>query len=189
VAFLLPLAKPVTDDELVQISDRNPGFQFERDAQGVLVVTPTGSDAGRRTLELGSQLHAWATRDGTGIAFGSSTGFRLPDGSVRSPDASWVRRERWEQLTAAERAGFAPLCPDVVCEIASERDSAPELRRKMAVYLANGARLAVLVLPHSRTVEVYGSGGVMSQLMFPHEVALGPELPGFVLHVDELFAP
>jgi Uma2 family endonuclease len=188
MAFLLTLTRPVTDDELVQIAERNPGFQFERDAHGVLIVTPTGSEAGRRELELGSQLHAWAKQDGTGIAFGPSTGFRLPDSSIRSPDASWIRRDRWEALTPQERVGFAPLYPDAVFEIASESDSAPELRRKMAVYLDNGAQLGVLILPQSRAVELYRPGGIMSPLMFPHEVALDPELPGFVLQLDELFA-
>ena len=188
MAFQLTLTRPVTDDELLEISERNPGFQFERDAHGVLIVTPTGSEAGRRELELGSQLHTWAKREGTGIAFGPSAGFRLPDGSIRSPDASWVRRDRWEALTRGEHSGFAPLCPDAVFEIASESDSALELRRKMAAYLDNGVHLGVLILPQSRTVELYRPGGIMSQPTFPHEVALDPELPGFVLQLDELWA-
>src|SRR5262249_46088338 len=105
MAFLLTLAKPVTDEELLQISERNPGFQFERDPAGVLIVTPTGSEAGRREMALGGQLYAWAKRNDAGVTFGPSTGFRLPDGSIRSPDASWVRRDRWEALTQDEQTG------------------------------------------------------------------------------------
>jgi Uma2 family endonuclease len=59
--------------------------------------------------------------------FDSSAGFLLPDGSVRSPDASVVRLERWQTLSEAERDGFPPLCPDLVVEL--------------AVYMANGASL------------------------------------------------
>jgi Uma2 family endonuclease len=187
MAFLLTLTRPVTDDELRTMAERNPGFQFERDPAGVLIVTPTGSESGRRSLELGRQLGNWTITDRTGVAFDSSTGFRLPDGAVYAPDASWVRRDRWEALTRDEQRGFAPLCPDVVFEIASESDNPSELRKKMAVYLAGGARLGVLVLPQSRTVELYRPGAAMSQLMFPHEVALDPELSGFILQLDELF--
>ena len=91
MAMTLRPARPVTDDELLTLSERHPGYQFERTAQGELIVTPTGSESGRRNLRLAQQLGNWTDRDGTGVAFDSSTGFRLPDGAVHAPDASWVR--------------------------------------------------------------------------------------------------
>ena len=95
----LDLLHRVTDEELRELSERNPGYQFERTADGRLLVTPTGLASGRRSGEVFYQLEHWNRRTRLGVAFDSSAGFRLPDGSLLSPDASWVRRERWEALS------------------------------------------------------------------------------------------
>src|SRR5205807_10583146 len=139
MAITLKPPKPLTDSELVEFSRRNPGYQFERSATGELIVTPTGSDAGRRNAQLAYQLEAWNRSRSLGVAFDSSTGFRMPDGALLSPDASWVRRDRWEGLAAAEREGFAPVCPDVVFEIASTNNTPTELGAKIPAYLTTGA--------------------------------------------------
>src|SRR3990172_1988537 len=103
VAISLKLVAPPTDEEIRELSRRNPGLQFERSTAGELVVTPTSGRGGRRELIVGSQLDHWAEADGGGFAFGPSTGFRLPDGSLLSPDASWVRRDRWEALSPEQQ--------------------------------------------------------------------------------------
>ena len=98
---------------------------------------------------LGQRLLLWADGPGAGawIAFDSSTGFRLADGSVLSPE---------------QRRGFPPLCPDLVLEMASASDEGPRgvsaLRRKMDQYQANGARLGWLLLPEERAVEIWRKG-------------------------------
>lgn len=187
MAITLTLTRPVTDEELLELSRRNPGYQFERNAQGELIVTPTGSKSGNRSARVMQQLANWADRHGGGLVFDSSTGFKLPDGSVRSPDVSWVWQERWDALTEAEQEGFAPLCPDAVFEIASPSDDLSELQEKMQVYLANGARVGVLVVPQNQTVEVYRPGLSQQVLSGPRFVALDPELPGFVLDLVPIF--
>ena len=111
VAVQIDLLHRVTDEELLALSDRNPGYQVERTADGRLVVSPTKSDGGRRSMEVALQLGIWNRQTRPGITFDSSTGFTLPDGSCRSPDASWVRRERWYALTREQRRSFAPICP------------------------------------------------------------------------------
>jgi Uma2 family endonuclease len=118
--------------------------------------------------------------------FDSSSGFLLPDGSVRSPDASVVRLERWQALSEAEREGFAPLCPDLVIELASPSDEAQALRNKMAAYMANGARLGWLLLPQSRTVEIWQTGNAETTnppliLIDPSRLEAGLEFPGLVI--------
>ena len=187
MAISLKLAAPPGDDEILELSQRNPGFQFERSTAGELIVTPTGSAGGRRELELGAQLHGWARQDGRGVAFGSSTGFHLPDGSLLSPDASWVRRDRWDALTEDEREGFAPMCPDAVFEVVSRTDALPDLRRKMQAYLANGARLAVLIDPPRRMVEVYAADRDPRVVEAAQSVSLDPILPGFSLDLEPIF--
>jgi Uma2 family endonuclease len=187
MAISLRLAGPPTDDEILALSARNPGLQLERSRAGDLIVTPTGAEGARRDLALGYQLYRWAEADRSGIAFGSSAGFRMPDGSLLSPDAAWVRCPRWEALSPGERARYAPLCPDAVFEIVSESDSAQSLRKKMSSYIANGARLAVLVDPGRRTVEFYAPNESPPVIAPAALVSCDPVLPGFTLELAPIF--
>jgi Uma2 family endonuclease len=188
MGWRLELAQPVTDDDLRRLSAANPGYQFERTAEGVLMVSPTGGESGRRSGEVFAQLHAWNRTTGRGVVFDSSTGFRLPDGACLSPDAAWVAQERWRALTPAEREGFPPLCPDVVFEVLSATDTPQALQDKLQSYLANGARLAVLVDPYARRVTVSRPHQPVQVLEAPHAVPLDPELPGFALVCAPLWA-
>lgn len=187
MAISLRLVAPPSDQEILDLSRRNPGFQIERSAAGELVVTPTGSEAGRREAKLVAPLYRWDSARGGGVVFGPSTGFHMPDGALLSPDASWVRRERWEALTSQEREGFAPLCPDAVFEVASRTDTLAELRAKMEAYVANGARLAVLLDPRRRAVEIYAPGQAPRVLEPAWSVSLEPVLEGFTLDLTQIF--
>jgi Uma2 family endonuclease len=179
VAVHIDVLHRVTDEELRALSERNPGYQFERTAEGRLVVAPTGGEGGRRSGEVLTQLSVWNSRARLGVVFDSSTGFNLPNGACRSPDAAWVAQARWDALSPSQREGFPPLCPEVVFEVRSRSDSLAELRAKMREYIDNGARLGVLIDPESRTVEVHRPGAEPER--HRGQVALDPELPGFVL--------
>lgn len=125
----------LTADQLLGLSSLNRNLRLELTAKGELVLMPpTGTETGGRNLELAAQLWVWAKRDGTGMAFDSSTGFTLPNGAVRSPDVSWVPRSRLEALTAEQREKFAPLCPDFVIELRSPGDSLRVVQEKMQEY-------------------------------------------------------
>lgn len=188
MAISLRLAAPPTDEEILDLSKRNPGLQIEQGAAGELIVTPTGSDGARREVRLVVQLYRWAEVTGSGEVFGPSAGFRLPDGSLLSPDASWLRKERWDALTPRQRKGFAPLCPDAVFEILSSSDTVGDLRTKMQRYLANGARLAVLIDPQRRAVEVYMPDRDPQVLEPAQSVSLDLVLAGFILDLESTFA-
>jgi Uma2 family endonuclease len=187
MAISLKMIAAPTDEELLELSRRNPGFQFERSAAGELIVTPTGTRSGLREAELLAQLHSWTKTDGRGLAFGPSTGFRMPDGSILSPDASWVRRDRWDALDPEAQEAFAPLCPDIVFEVVSRSDELSAVRRKMRAYVANGARLAVLIDPYRRAVEICGPGQDDRVLEQPRSVTFTALLPGFELHLESIF--
>jgi Uma2 family endonuclease len=189
MAIIIKQPKPLTDEDLLELSRLNPGYQFERDARGELIVTPTGIEGGRRSLELGRQLGNWTIRNGTGVAFDSSTGFRLPDGALFAPDAAWVRRSQLDALTPDQRKKFGPLCPDAAFEIRSESNTVTELRDKIRAYLANGTRLGVLIDPDSRTAEVYRPGQEPQVFTDPKILVLDPELPGFALELAPIFEP
>jgi Uma2 family endonuclease len=138
------------------------------------------------------RLLLWADQQGGWKVFGCSSGFRLPDGSVLSPDASLVRLDRWQALGSAARRGFAPLCPDLVVELASPSDEEPRgviaLRRKMAAYQANGARLGWLILPERRSVEQWPAQGPSTRLENATVLEAGPEFPGLTLDLSEIWA-
>ena len=158
----------------------------------VLAMTPTGSETGGRNSELAFQLQRFARSGSIWKAFDSSTGFSLPDGSVLSPDASLVQINRWQALTPEQRRGFAPLCPDLVVELASPSDEGPRalaaLRSKMAAYQANGARLGWLLIPHKQVVEVWPISGDPKSFNGIEVLEAGPEFPGLQLQLAEIWA-
>jgi Uma2 family endonuclease len=113
----------LTDEQFLRLCADNEDLRFELTAEGELVIMPpTGLMTGWRNGKLTQRLANWAEQDRTGLAFDSSTGFTLPNGAKRSPDASWVRRDRWEALSEEQREGMAPLCPDFVVELRSPSD-------------------------------------------------------------------
>jgi Uma2 family endonuclease len=195
---LAPLRLPpdlrLTPEQFERVCAENREAVLELDADGHLItMTPAGSETSGRNSELLYQLQGYAKSSGGWKVFESSAGFRLPDGSVLSPDASLVRLERWQALSAAERSGFAPLCPDLVVELASPSDQGPRgvsaLRRKLAAYQANGARLGWLLLPHERAVEMWGPlGEEPRRLEQATSLEGGAEFPGLCLNLKEIWA-
>jgi len=113
----------LTDEAFYELCRTNPDVKFERTATGELIVmSPTGGESGHRNADMIIDLGVWNRQAQLGIAFDSSTGFKLPNGAERSPDASWVRSDRWEALTPEQRRKFPPLAPDFVVELRSASD-------------------------------------------------------------------
>jgi Uma2 family endonuclease len=177
--------------ELVCAENRDAVLELAADGR-VIAMTPTGSETGSRNGELFFQLKLYSKLSGEWKAFDSSTGFRLPDGSVVSPDASLLQLERWQALSPEERRSFAPLCPDLVVELASPSDEGPrgvsDLRKKMATYQANGARLGWLLLPNEQAVEVWPASGSPQRLEQLEVLEATPEFPGLQLLLGEIWA-
>ena len=178
----------LTEEQFVRLCQENPDLRIELTAQGELVLMPpTSLESGWRNGRLIRRVDAWTEEDGTGIAFDSSTMFTLPNGAKRSPDASWIRRERWDALPVKEREGFGLICPDFVVELRSPTDRLKDLQEKMQEYLVNGARLGWLIDPLEKRVCIYRPGQPVEVLDDPLAVSGDPVLPGFVLQVRELW--
>ena len=178
----------VTPEQFEQLCVEYSELRFELTSTGELIVMPpTGFETGRRNSNLTYQLEAWARTDGTGICFGSSAGFTLPNGAIRSPDASWAKRDQWELLANEQRKGFGPFCPDFVVELRSVSDRLPALREKMVEYLENGASLGWLIDPIERRVCIYRPAQEPLILENPETVSGDPKLAAFTLHVTELW--
>lgn len=178
----------ITDEQFFELCAVNRDLRLERTAQGeMIVMTPAGGETGSRNSSLTGQLWNWNQRTKTGIAFDSSTGFKLPNGAERAPDAAWVTRERWNALSADERRRFPPLCPDFVIELRSPSDRLSDVQDKMQEYMENGARLGWLIDPETQHVHIYRPGCEVEVLSAPVRVSGEDVLLGFVLDLSDIW--
>jgi Uma2 family endonuclease len=176
-------------EQFFEFCRQNVAYRIERSAAGeVTIMPPAGPPTSDRNADLIFQLRGWAKRDGTGVAYESSAGFTLPNGAERSPDASWIRKERLAALTPEQRTGFWKICPDFVVELRSATDDLSPLQEKMEEYRSNGAQLGWLIDPGPRQIYVYRPGEPVVRLDDPATVTGDPVLPGFVLDAPAVFA-
>lgn len=182
----------ITDDVLLKLSSLNDTLRLEKNADGELeILPPTFTDTGNQELNSAADLMVWARSDGTGVAFGPTAGFTLPNGAVRSPDASWILRSRLAALTEEQRQGFWRIVPDFVIELRSSSDTLAGARHKMDEYIENGVRLGWLIDPldPQRRVYVYRPGSEVEILEYPESLSGEPELPGFDLDLKPVWEP
>ena len=181
---------PMTDEEFAEMCSAHSDLSFEWTADGELVIMPPNySITGARNQRIGAQLLHWADLDGRGVACDSSTGYTLPNGARRSPDASWVVNQRIDELPADNQERFWKLCPEFVMELRSHSDRLKTLREKMAEWIENGAQLAWLIDPENRSVEIYRPGQAPELLSNPIEVKGEGPINGFVLGMEAVWNP
>ncbi|BAZ52455.1 hypothetical protein NIES4103_51160 [Nostoc sp. NIES-4103] len=183
-----PSLVQMTNEQFYEFCQANRDLRIERNATGeVIIMPPAFSDTGNRNFNIAVQLGYWTEKDGTGIGFDSSTGFTLPNGATRSPDASWIKLERWNALTEAQKASFAPICPNFVIELRSFSDRLQELQQKMQEYIDNGASLGWLIDRKNRKVYIYRPHQQVEILDNPETVSGNPELPEFILKMTKIW--
>lgn len=181
----LKLHLELTDEQFFWLCQHNRDLRFERTAKGeILIMPPTGGETGNSNADLTFQLQAWTRQNNLGKAFDSSTGFKLPNGANRSPDVSWVKRDRYYALTPEQREKFPPLCPDFVVELRSPSDFLKETQEKMQEYIDNGARLGWLIDRKNQRVEIYRPNRDVEILENPATLSGEDVLPGFVLDLQ-----
>ncbi|MBP6828452.1 MAG: Uma2 family endonuclease [Saprospiraceae bacterium] len=177
----------MSQKEFYEFCLQNADLRIERDANGQIeIMPPTTSETGQFNAELSGELFLWNRQTKLGKVFDSSTGFTLPNGAERSPDAAWIRNERWEALAATDRQTFAPITPDFVMELRSAHQSLSALREKMDEYMAHGCRLGWLIDPQHRRTYVYAENGDIQTIGFDTPLSGGEVLPGFVLRLGEI---
>ncbi|MBN8562447.1 MAG: Uma2 family endonuclease [Leptolyngbya sp. UWPOB_LEPTO1] len=172
----------ITDEELMQMSSKNPELRFERNADGsVVTMPPMGGLSGNREAKAGAYLLVYVERNDLGEVFGPTTGFRLSNTAVRSPDAAFVAKDRLPQNWRQQEDQFIAVAPDFVIEIRSISDSLTELKAKMQEYIENGVRLGWLIDCKNKTAFVYRADGSVTQ--YPESATLSGEdvVPGFTL--------
>ncbi|NEO78103.1 Uma2 family endonuclease [Moorena sp. SIO4G3] len=189
IVLRMPPAWAMDDDQFFEFCQINRDLRIERTLDGkIIVMPPTGGETSQKNSNINFQLQLWNRQTKLGKVFDSSGGFKLPNGAERSPDASWVKKDRWEALTPQQRKKFIPLCPDFVIELRSPSDRVKSLKEKMEEYRSNGALLGWLIEPNSRQVYIYRPGVEVEQLDNPARVK-GDEsvLPGFVMVMEEVW--
>jgi len=182
------IALQVTLEQFTTLATLNRDLQLERTSQGELIVNPpAGWETGERNCSLTGQLYRWyEENEDLGKVFDSSTGFTLPNGAIRSPDASWISQNRWEALTPEDKATFPKICPDFVVELRSRSDPLQPLQDKMKEYLETGARLGWLIDPQQQRVEIYRQGKEKEILEHPTTLSGETLLPEFRLNLDRI---
>ena len=178
----------VSDQQFYDFCRTNPDLRIERNANGeIIVMPPAFADTGNRNGRIFGQLFVWSEADATGEAFDSSSGFTLPNGATRSPDAAWILSDRWNALQPEQQASFAPIAPDLVVELRSSRDILVSLKEKMEEYIANGVRLGLLIDRKNCQVHIYRPNRSPEILDNPKSVNCEPEMPMFALKMAKIW--
>lgn len=178
----------LSEEQFDSLAFNHPDLNIELSAEGeLIIVAPTLPDTGGKNADLIADLTIWARQDGTGKVFDSSSLFTFPNGAKRSPDAAWLKREKWDALSAQEKKKFSRIVPDFVVELRSISDSLDTLRRKMGEYVSNGVLLAWLIDPEEKRVHIYRANGDIEVLDDPEAVSGEDVLSGFELHPRELW--
>ena len=186
VTLRIPHETPLTDELLEQISRLNKPWQFERTADGDLVImAPSSIDSDEICAELGRQLSNWIRSGIGGVVTGSSGGYVRGDGHTAAPDAAWTSPRRRASMTEDQRRQtFQPICPDFVIEVRSGSDSLASQQRKMAAWIAGGTELGWLVDPVAETVHIYRGGGSVELVERPDELSAEPTCPGLTISFE-----
>ncbi|MGI8544318.1 MAG: Uma2 family endonuclease [Aridibacter sp.] len=178
----------LTNKQFENLCKSHPDLKFELDKQGdLIIVPPTSLDAGWKNSELIIELGIWSRLDETGIIFDSSTMFTLPNGAKRSPDVSWMTKEKYNSLSDAEKKTFSKIVPDFVIELRSPSDNLNPIKNKMSEYINNGVKLGWLIDPEEKTVHIYRANGEIEILNNPELVSGENILHGFALDISRLW--
>ncbi len=186
---LKPLLKGISDLDFEHLCKSNPELKLETDAAGNLIImSPTGSESGKCNLNLAFQIELWNRQTKLGITFDSSTGFKLCNGAIRSPDVSWIEIAKWDSLTHKQKRGFAPIAPDFILELMSPTDDLLTVRQKMAEYMTCDIKLGWLINPDTRQVEIYRQGQDKEILNNPSSLSGENVMPNLIVDLSDVLS-
>jgi Uma2 family endonuclease len=178
---------PLTDDQFLRLCRDNGEFHFEMTARGDLIImSPSNPDTDSENTKIIQRLANWAEKDGTGKCFGAAAIFILPNGAKRVPDAAWIPKDRWKNVTKGKKYGLPVICPDFIIELRSPSDRLRDVQEKMEEYVSNGTRLGWLLDPIENCAFVYLPGQPPKRIDNPAILSGDPVLPGFTFDFSEI---
>lgn len=178
----------LSDEEFFLLCAKNEAARIERDSnRQIYIIAPTGSLTGNTNIKIATQIENWNQIKNGGVTFDSSTRFTLPDDSVFSPDASWMRNDKWNNIPKKDKEKFAHACPDFIIELKSPSDNLKYLTNKMHKWIENGCSLAWLINPDDKTAFIFRKDGTVDKVKGFNNILSGEDvLPGFELDLSIL---
>jgi len=185
-ALTFPNQRLMDDEAFFDFCEANRDLRIERESNGqIMIMAPTGGTTGARNSLLTFYLVRWNLTDQDGMVFDSSTGFRLTNGAVRSPDAAWMRKEKWNRISTDIREKFISIPPDFIIELKSPSDMLNSLKQKMEEWREFGCRLGWLLAPDEKKAFIYGQDGSVKTITSLDTPLTGEDiLPGFELNLS-----
>lgn len=178
----------LTDKQFENLCRNHRDIKFELNKKGdLIIVPPTSPEAGWKNTKLTTKTEIWSEKDKTGIVFDSSTMFTLPNGAKRSPDVSWMIKEKYNSLSDEEKQTFSKIVPDFVIELRSPTDNLKPIQNKMKEYIENGVKLGWLIDPNEKKVHIYRENGKIDILENPKTISGEDVLKNFVLNVRQIW--
>lgn len=186
--LVLRLPKQLSDEELQHFCAANEPLRIERTKEGDLVVmTPAGGKTGNKEGYIFRELDFWVEREGKGIAFNSNTGFILPDGTMRLPDAAWLSDGQWQALTGKEQDGFVPARPEFIVELRSPSDRVSQIEERMEFWMEQGVLLGWLIDPQRKLAMIYRPGQESETILAPEFLEGEGPIVGFRLKMQRFW--
>ena len=176
----------ITHEEFELLCQDNPDLRLELTVNGELVImSPAGYESSEKNGDLIADLVIWNRANKQGRVFDSSGGFTLPNGAVKSPDATWIEKSKFTDIPPGVK--FPLLIPDFVIELRSQSDSLTKIQAKMEEYRTNGVRLGWLINPQKQQVEIYRVGEEKEVLQSPTTLSGEDVLSGFTLELSAIW--
>ena len=187
-ARTLRIDPPISDADLEAFCLQNEVARIERTREGIISMNPpAGLFSSSDNANINHQLYRWWERHRRGVVGDSSAGYYLRDGSMLSPDASYLTAETFAKLTPRDLRGFPYACPDFVIELMSATDTLRKTKQKMELWIANGATLGWLIYPRRKQVLVYEAGKTTPTMLSGNSVQGSGPVAGFVLDLTEVW--
>lgn len=177
----------MSEGEFFRFCQDNRDLKFEREANGqIIFMSPTTFLTGSRNNEILFQIQKWNKAKKLGCTVDSDTGFTLPNGAVRNPDAAWVSNQRLKKIPKEELDKFPKLVPDFIVELKSKHDNLSDLKKKMKEWMGNGCRLGWLIDTDKEVVYIYEGVEERVHQGFNKSLSGEPVLAGFKMKLSSL---
>jgi Uma2 family endonuclease len=173
-----------TDEEFMALSD---GDRYELVNGELITVGNSGMEHGNLGAFLCGLLEIYARRTKLGATFDSSTAFTMKTGNKRSPDVSFVVKDRLQGLKKLPK-GFFQGAPDLAVEIISPSNTFDEIHSKIVEYFESGSQLVWVIHPDEESILIYHKPQPDKLLQLSDTLDGETVVPGFTLLVADLFA-
>jgi Uma2 family endonuclease len=180
----MSLERAATIDDLLNCPEDGRKYEL---VDGQIVVTAAGYPHARIVVKIVHIIATFLDTHPIAEVFADNLGIRFPNGNLRLPDVTVVRKEKLPKDKNAK--GFPDFIPDLAVEVMSPSDSLTYLGLKIGEFLECGVPLVWVVDPARESVTVYRSLSDIEQLTSEDFITAEDILPGFSCKVSRFFEP